>query len=101
MELHAAEWELRPADHFLQGFWIDTGSRVEKDAGWMRIEWLVSERLELLVRLEGETVELYRDPRDGRLWEKFSAAPAMSDGGPPVLTVIDADEARRKFSWHD
>ena len=43
MVVDAEEWELKPEDQELRGFWIDLGSRMEKDGAWARIEWLIAE----------------------------------------------------------
>jgi len=98
VDLQTRDWELSDKDSFLQGFWIDTGSAVVKDAGWMRIDWLTETRLERLARHEGSAAELYRNPGDGSFWERLSAAPELPDGGPPMLVRIDAEEARRRFN---
>ena len=40
---------------------------------------------------------LFRDPGDGRLWELTYPESGSQGGGPPRLTCIDADVARKKF----
>jgi hypothetical protein len=96
MVVDAEEWELKPEDQELRGFWIDLGSRMEKDGAWARIEWLVAERLGLVARGEGKNA-LYRDPRDGRLWELAHDHAGLKDGGPPRLSLLDAESATRRY----
>jgi hypothetical protein len=95
--IDAQEFELKAQDSFLAGYWIDLGSGMVRDAGWERIDWLVNNRLELLAKAASGPDALYRDPRDGRLWEKVHPAPHLKDGGPPQLQVITAEEAKRKY----
>jgi len=91
MEQYAAETNLLPEEYLLQGLWIDTGSRMEKDSTWQRILWLVAEQLESLA--ESPDGRLFRDPVDGRLWELLRTRPDLPDGGPPVLRVIAKEKA--------
>ncbi len=91
------EWELQPDEAELAGFWLDLGSRVEKDSGWERIDWLVGKRLEKLAEASPGPAILYRDPKDGRLWEKTHPAAHMQDGGPPRLSVISPEAAAKRY----
>jgi hypothetical protein len=92
-----AEWLIKPGETELRGFWIDLGSRMEKDTDWQRIEWLTTERFEEVVKAENGLDVLYRDPSDGRLWEKVHDHPALRDGGPPRLSVIDRNLAVERY----
>ena len=42
---------------------------------------------------------LYRDPKDGRLWEQTSPQGEMHGGGPPRLAVISEEEARKRYTF--
>ena len=88
---------LQPDETELRGYWIDLGSRMVKDANWQRIEWLVAEHLEELVSADSGRASLYRDPADGRLWEKIHDHFELRDGGPPRLSLIDRDAAMRRY----
>ena len=68
-----------------------------KDSGWARIEWLIENRLELLLRDQKSADILYIDRRENRLWHYYSVAPGMQDGGPPILELIDKDKAEKFF----
>ncbi|MBP1727820.1 MAG: hypothetical protein H6Q56_193 [Deltaproteobacteria bacterium] len=85
--------ELRADEKELVGMWLDLGGRVTGDAIYDRVEWLTAARLEKLAENPPELAELYRDPRDNRLWERLLPFP----GGPPALRLISAEDAARKF----
>lgn len=88
---------LKPEETCLRGFWLDLGSAMVPDAVWERIDFLTREALLLLITGGNVMDKLYRDPADGRLWELMRVAPQMKDGGPPCLTLIEADEAEKKY----
>ncbi|WP_226946839.1 Imm27 family immunity protein [Rhizorhabdus phycosphaerae] len=59
------------------------------DAICDRIYWLVHTQLEAVAAREAGWTTLYRDPRDGRLWEHSYPKSEMHGGGPPMLQFID------------
>jgi hypothetical protein len=86
--------DLKPEETELVGMWLDLGMKVTGDAVCDRVIWLTAERLEKLAAKDAEpTEQLYRDPRDGRLWELLFPFP----GGPPTLRLISQEDAGRKF----
>jgi hypothetical protein len=89
--------DLRPDEFDLAGQWLDTGSRVEGDAVLARIEWLIGERLERVASDASGWETLYRDPRDGRLWEHTYPHSHLHGGGPPRLRVLAPDAAATKY----
>lgn len=91
------EWPLRPEDRLLRGLWIDLGSRMEKDGGWQRIDWLTAECLEEVARSGDGLATLYRDPLDGRYWEKTALRPELGDNSPPCLVLIEAAAAEARY----
>jgi hypothetical protein len=91
------DMRLRPEETELQGYWLDLGSAVVPDANWERIDMLTNDYLEPVATSADGTCKLYRDPADGRFWELSRVAPEMKDGGPPLLSAIEATEAARKF----
>ncbi len=93
MNSELADYELTPATSLVRGFWIDLGSRVEKDSGWIRIEWLIANRLELVKQGGSDVGMLYRYPADNSLWHYWLVAPQMANGGPPALEKISAEQA--------
>jgi hypothetical protein len=53
-----------------------------------RIFWLVSRRLTLIGTAEGGWVQLYRDPRDDRVWELTFPQGSLHGGGPRRLALV-------------
>lgn len=89
--------ELRPDETELWGQWLDTGNRIEHDAIGARILWLAAERLERVAAGGSGWEALYRDPRDGRLWELTHPNRHLHGGGPPRLAVVTAAEAAARY----
>ena len=90
---------MNPDENEIVGEWVLDGTKVRKDAAAERIEALTSGVLEKLAdgKEAGGWETLYRDPTDGRLWERTFPKGHMHGGGPPRLAVIAADTARRKY----
>jgi len=97
MDIELADYELTPESILIRGFWLDLGSRVEKDSGWIRIEWLIANRLELVKQGSTDEGRLYRYPGDNSLWHYWHVAPQMAGGGPPALEKISAEQAAKIF----
>lgn len=78
------------------GRWLATADGIVGDEGCRQIELLISECFEFVADHpeDGGWTSLYRDPRDGRLWEKTFPESHMHGGGPPALTTISNDVAR-------
>ena len=89
--------ELQPNETVLTGDWLTEGGRIVADDVCGRIEWLVESRLERLAADASGWDTLYRDPRDGRLWERTYPRSEMHGGGPPQLRVISPDAAAAKY----
>ena len=85
--------DLKEEETELVGMWLDLGVKVTGDAVSDRVEWLTATRLEKLAENGELLAELYRDPRDGRLWEKI--LPFAE--GPPTLRVLSPATARERF----
>lgn len=85
--------DLKPHETELVGMWLDLGMKMMGDAIADRVEWLTATRLEKLAENAAELAELYRDPRDNRLWEKV----LPFAGGPPTLRCITAADATARF----
>ncbi len=90
------EDDLRPDEVDLVGQWLDVGSRLVSDGVTARIERLIRSRLERVAADETGWATLYRDPRDGRFWERTFPRSEMHGGGPPRLTVISRQAAAEK-----
>jgi hypothetical protein len=85
--------DLKAEETELVGMWLDLGMKVTGDAVYDRVEWLTATRLEKLAENEAELAELYRDPQDGRLWEKV----LPFAGGPPTLRCLTPAIAADRF----
>jgi hypothetical protein len=79
----------------IRGYWLDLGSRMVPDSGWERINQL-TEQMELLTTSADGATKLYRDPVDGRFWERTPVSPTLPQG-PPVLSVITEVLARAGY----
>jgi hypothetical protein len=89
--------ELGPAEHVLAGSWSAADSGSTHDEIDQRIFWLVSRRLTLLGVAEGGWRQLYRDPRDGRLWELSFPQGSLHGGGPRRLECVAALVATERY----
>jgi hypothetical protein len=89
--------DLEPTETDLIGSWVlGEDRRMRADETCQRIEWLIRHRLErVAVGAHGWEV-LFRDPRDGRFWERTFPQGEMHGGGPPRLTLVTQDEVREK-----
>jgi Immunity protein 27 len=97
MSIETQDFELTDATTAIQGFWLDLGSKVVKDSGWIRIEWLIDNRLVCIAQKDEETGLLYRNPSDDKLWHFYLVSPGLQNGGPPALTQISKDKAHDLF----
>lgn len=88
---------LRPDETDLVGQWLDTGNRIEGDAVTARIDRLTTEHLVRLGASADGSRTLYRDPLDGRLWERSHPYRTPRNDGPPRITVIPAERARAEY----
>jgi len=90
--------ELAPEEVELRGNWIAQPDRsVVGDTAEERIEWLTTQKLERIANDSSGWDILYRDPRDGRLWELTYPRGEMHGGGPRRLCIISRDEAAVKY----
>lgn len=91
--------KLQPHETDLVGQWIFVGGEVKGDEACNRIEWLVSEVLEevAISKEDGAWETLFRDPDDGRLWERTYPQSHMHGGGPPRLICLSPEQAKAKY----
>lgn len=88
--------DLRPDELLLDGAWTD-GPGSADDQVDQRIFWLVSRRLTLVGVIESGWRQLYRDPRDGRLWELTFPRGSLHGGGPRRLECVAALVAGKRY----
>jgi hypothetical protein len=89
--------DLAPDEQALAGSWTEAGRGSVHDEVDRRILWLVSHRLTLLGVAEGGWRQLYRDPRDGRLWELTFPHGSLHGGGPRRLVYVEEAVARARY----
>jgi hypothetical protein len=75
----------------------DGGAR--GDAACERIEWLIAHHLQKIADRpqSGAWETLYRDPEDGRYWERTYPQGEMHGGGPLQLKRLTIQEATEKY----
>lgn len=93
--------KLRPTETEVVGRWIFDGGASHADEACHRIELLTTNILQKLAdsRECGAWETLYRDPSDGRLWERTYPQGDLHGGGPPRLAVISEADARKKYDF--
>jgi Immunity protein 27 len=76
--------KLRPDERRLVGGLIFENGQVRGDAVSERIDWLLSHHLEMIADSpeSGAWETLYKDPNDGRCWERTYPNSGMHGGGP-------------------
>jgi hypothetical protein len=90
--------DLQSNETVVAGQWVAEGERVVANEACKRIEWLVTSRLERVPTQYSSGWEtLFRDPRDGRLWERTYPHGEWHGGGPPQLQVISSEAAASKY----
>ena len=90
---------LREDEKAIVGAWVMTSRGIAKDEACERIEALVRDALVHVSDhpTEGAWLSLFRDPADGRLWERWYPQGEMHGGGPPALRIIPAAEAKAVY----
>lgn len=88
---------LRPNEKQLEGSFVVIDKQVVADPVTLRIEELIEHNLIQLGIADAGWSKLFRDSSDGRYWELTYPQSGMQGGGPPLLRLLDADAARRKY----
>jgi hypothetical protein len=91
--------KLQPNETILTGRWLVEDGHVRGDATCERIKWLTSHYLQKISDSPqwGAWETLYRDPGDGRYWERTYPQGEMQGGGPPQLSCLTIDQAKEKY----
>src|SRR5512138_2026643 len=87
----------RPEELMLAGSWTQPGAGAAHDDVDRRIFWLVSRRLIPLAVADGGWRQLFKDPRDGRLWELSFPHGSLHGGGPRRLECVAALVAAERY----
>jgi hypothetical protein len=87
---------LSPDESELVGEWLRQGDQVLEDSVAARIRWLTERHLEqVAMSAYGAWETLYRDPNDGRYWERTYPHSDWHGGGPPCLTISRLMQQKR------
>jgi hypothetical protein len=91
--------KLQPNEQILTGRWLLEDGHARADATCERIEWLIAHHLQKIADSpqSGHWKTLYRDPDDGRHWERTYPHGEMHGGGPPQLKSLTIQEASEKY----
>ena len=91
--------KLQPNETELTGSWLLRANQVRRDAISERIECLISQHLQKVEDSPqwGAWETLYRDPDDGRYWERTFPQSELQGGGPPRLKCLTIEEAKKKY----
>lgn len=88
---------IKPNETLITGSWALVNGRMTEDPELQRIRCLIANELEQIAISPDGWHKLYRDPRDGRYWEKFLPYGGMQGGGPESLRVLDLGSVREKY----
>jgi immunity protein 27 of polymorphic toxin system len=88
---------LKPDETALIGHWLVQGVTVVADETCRRIETLLSGQLVEMGHTRDGWSTLFRDPIDGRLWERTYPQSHMQGGGPPALHWVAPELALAKY----
>jgi hypothetical protein len=85
----------------LVGAWVEAANGVVGDETCARIEALIRDTLEHVADHPecGAWQSLFRDPADGRFWERTYPHGDSHGGGPPAIRCIDERAARETYAW--
>lgn len=91
--------KLQADEKELVGGWVPGDKGLQADETAKRIEWLILIALEKIADSPqwGAWETLFRDPDDGRLWERTYPQGELHGSGPPTLTNISMEQARTKY----
>jgi hypothetical protein len=91
--------KLQSTESDLVGDWVPGDKGLQGDETTKRIEWLVLGVLEKIADSPewGAWETLFRDPEDGRFWERTYPRGDLHGGGPPRLTSISREQACAKY----
>ncbi len=92
---------LRANETELVGAWVETHEGVVGDETCIRVNVLLRDTLQHVADHPeyGAWQSLYRDPGDGRYWERTCPHGDRHGGGPPVIRCIEEREARGAYTW--
>jgi Immunity protein 27 len=94
--------KLRPSETELVGKSVMVDGLVRRDETCNRIEWLTTNHLEQVAVSKQSGVEtLFKNPDDGRYWERTYPLSEMHGSGPPRLSTLSFEQARQNTNSTD
>ena len=91
------EMGISPDEVKIIGSWVMVNGRMIEDDTSQRISSLVKTELQHVATSKDGWEKLYRDPRDGRLWELTHPQSEMQGGGPQALLLTSPESAHEKY----
>jgi len=91
------EMGISPDEVEIIGSWVMVNGRMTEDETSHRITSLIKTELEHVATTKDGWEKLYRDPRDGRLWELTYPRSEMQGGGPQALLRTSPEKAQEKY----
>jgi Immunity protein 27 len=97
--MNKLDQRLKANEDSVNGEWINRDGKMVGDSNCQRIEWLIHHHLQRVANsiAAGAWEILYRDPDDGRYWEKTYRQGEMHGGGPPSLQTIADTRIKEKY----
>lgn len=88
---------IRPEEREIFGGTVYTDTQAKITDETARIRWLRANHLiQVAVHPSGWST-LFSDPTDGRLWQLTFPHSGQHGGGPPMLSVLEAEEAKAEY----
>ena len=88
---------IKPTETKIIGSWVLEDSKISADSNCERVNQLTENYLILIADDESNWETLYRDPVDGRFWERTYPQSELHGGGPPSLIIIEEGDANKKY----
>ena len=90
---------ISPDEAKIIGSWVMVNGRMIEDEASHRIDSLIKKELQHVATTKDGWEKLYRDPRDGRLWELTYPHSEMQGGGPPALLLASPEKIQEKYAF--
>ncbi len=81
----------------LTGQWLMRDGKAVADEICLQIDQLIASHFKAIGHDDSGWFTLFRDVRDGQLWERSYPQSEMHGGGPPQLARISIEDAARRY----
>ena len=89
--------KIKSEESLVKGKWLFKEGNIVEDESCVRIKWLINNSLKKIRSDNSGWDILYEDPNDNRLWELLYLDSEFQGGGPPTLSCISQENARKKY----